>query len=191
MRRLLSFTVLIFAAAMIYSCSKAGKTIDFAQSSQQLIVGKWSLQHEKVVQYINGNVHQDTTYNSSPGNISRLQFNKDGSFSSISLYASGPFTGSLSSGAITTADSTAGVFSFAGANFNVSAPIAGLGSNSFAFGSVSTIANPAVFSAVSNSIKVTELTSIRLTLHTENIYTLTINQVTQTYKNECDYYFTR
>ncbi len=191
MRRLLTPMVLIFFAALVFSCSKGGKTIGVAQSSQQLIAGQWSLQQEKVVQYVNGKVQSDTSYNSSANNIARLQFNKDGTFHSISLYSTGPIGGNLSAAGVTTADSTAGVFSFAGTNFNVSAPIAGLGSSSFAFGTLTNNTNPAVFSPVTNTIKVTELTANRLTLHTENIYILVSSGTSQTYKNECDYYFSR
>ena len=189
MRRSLSYVVLIYAAALIFSCSKGGKTLGIAQSSQQLIAGQWSLQQQKVVQYLNGIVQLDTTYNTSANNVARIQFNKDGTFYSISFYSTN--TNNLSPGAVTTADSTAGVFSFAGTNFNVSAPIAGLGSGGFPVGALTTTVNPAVFTPVSNGISVMQLTSSRLTLHTENIYTLTSNQVTQTFKYECDYYFTR
>ena len=190
MRRSFTCVVLFYAAVMIISCSKGGKTIGFSQSSQQLIAGQWILQQQKVVQYVNSVARLDTTYNASQNNIAKIQFNKDGTFHSISLYSTGQYNGSLSASGVTTADSTAGVFSFAGTNFNVSAPIAGLGSGGFAFGTTITN-NPAVFTPVSNTITVTQLTASRLSLHTENIYTLTSNQVTQTFRNVCDYYFTR
>ena len=191
MRRLLTYIVLLYAAALIISCSKGGKTLGIPQSSQQLIAGQWSLQQQKVVQYLNGVVQLDTTYNTSLNNVARIQFNKDGTFYSISFYSTGTNSNNLSPGAVTTADSTAGVFSFAGTNFNVSAPIAGLGSSGFPVGLSTVTANPAVFTPVSNSITVTQLTASRLSLHTENIYTLSSNQVSQTFKYECDYYFTR
>jgi hypothetical protein len=191
MRRLFIFSLIVCASVFLFSCGKEGKSTGLSQSSQQLIVGRWSLQQQKVVQYIDGVVQTDTTYNTAPNNIARVQFNKDGTFSSISLYSSPEMNGGLSAGGVTTADSTSGVFNFAGTKFNVSAPLAGLGSGSFAFAGTTSYSTVSVFSSVSNSIQINELTVSRLKLHTENIYTLTNNNVTQTYKNEADYYYAK
>jgi len=191
MRRPIILLLFAIVISFIYSCGKDGKATGISQSSSQLIAGKWVLQQEKVVQYVNGAVHTDTSYKTASNNVATIQFNKDGTFNSISLYSSDESFGSLNPGQITTADSTSGVYSFAGTKFNVSAPLAGLGSGSIAFSSTTSYTTASVFSGVSNSIGITELTANRLSLHTENIYTLTNNNVTQTYKNECDYYYTR
>jgi hypothetical protein len=191
MRRLFIFLLLVFVSAFLYSCSKDGKANNVIPVQQQLIVGRWSLKQEKVVQYVDGVVNTDTTYNASSNNIASTQFNKDGTYSSVSLYSSS-VSGSrnLDQTPVTTADSTSGIYSFAGTKFSVSAPLAGLGSGSFAFAESTTAnATVAVFSALSNSITVKQLSVNRLNLHTENIYTLTNNKVSHTYKNECDYYY--
>jgi hypothetical protein len=191
MRRLSIFLLLVFISAFLYSCSKDGKANGVSQVQQQLIVGRWSLKQEKVVQYIDGTVSMDTAYNASSNNIAAAQFNKDGTYSSVSLYSSSVNGGlNLDQAPVTTADSTSGIYNFAGTKFSVSAPLAGLGSGSFAFAESTTAnATVAIFSAVSNSISVTQLSITRLNLHTENIYTLTNNNVSHTYKNVCDYYY--
>ena len=193
MRRAIILPLFAAVLAFIYSCGKDGKASTFSQSSAQLIAGKWSLQQEKVVQYVDGVVRIDTTYNTASNNVATVQFNKNGTFSSMSLYSSNESYANLNpSNAVTTADSTSGVFNFAGTKFSVSAPLAGLGSGSIAFsGTTISATSPMVFSSVSNSTEITKLTSNRLSLHTENIYSLTSNNITQTYKNECDYYYTR
>ena len=194
MRRLSILSLLVLTTAFLYSCNKDSKAGGLSQTQQQQIIGRWALTQQKVVQYVDGVVKTDTTYNASPNNIATAQFNKDGTYSSISLYSSG-VSGSLNTSQtpVTTADSTSGVYTFAGSKFSVSAPLAGLGSGSFAFAeSVSPNSNGSplgVFSAVSNSIEITQLTVSKLNLHTTNVYTLTNNNVSHTYRNEADYYY--
>ena len=158
---------------------------------QQEIIGRWTLAQQKVVQYVDGVVKTDTTYNAAPNNIARAQFNKDGTYSSVSVYSSevsGSFN--LSQPPVTTADSTSGVYTFSGTRFSVSAPLAGLGSGSFAFAeSVTPGSTFGVFSAVSNSIVINQLTVSKLNFHTVNVYTLTNNNISHTYRNEADYYY--
>ncbi len=161
---------------------------------QQEIIGRWTLAQQKVVQYVDGVVKTDTTYDAAPNNIARAQFNKDGTYSSVSVYSSEVTGGlNLSQPPVTTADSTAGVYTFSGTKFSVSAPLAGLGSGSFAFAeSVTPNSNGSsfgVFSAVSNSIVINQLTISKLNLHTVNVYTLTNNNISHTYRNEADYYY--
>jgi hypothetical protein len=191
-RRLSILSLVVLISAFLYSCNKDSKAVGLSQT--QAIVGRWTLTQQKVVEYVDGVVKTDTTYNAAPNNIARAQFNRDGTYSSVSVYSSeaiGSFN--LSQPPVTTADSTSGIYTFSGNRFSVSAPLAGLGSGSIAFAeSVSPNSNGSplgVFSAVSNSIVINQLTLSKLNLHTVNVYTLTNNNVSHTYRNEADYYY--
>ncbi|MGZ4000322.1 MAG: hypothetical protein ACXVIY_06830, partial [Mucilaginibacter sp.] len=107
---------------------------------------------------------------------------------SASAYAS-PAFGSLGGGLVNTADSTSGKFTFTGSTFSLSEPIAGL-----ATGATLTAINVStapVITPVSHSVSISQLTSQSLKIHTEYIYTYTVNNLSQTYKMDDDYYYTR
>ena len=191
MNRIYFLSILILATVFLNSCGKGGKTMGLTQSSQSLIVGKWTLQQEKYVQYIDGVKKQDTVINASQNNLALVQFNKDGTFTSTSSYLSGVATGSLNSGVSNASASTSGTYSFAGTVFSMSSYVTGLASGNSSFYGFTTATSIPVYSAVSSAMQINELTANRLNLHIEVIYTLTINSVPQTYKTVGDYFYTR
>ena len=158
-----------------------------------LIVGKWNLQQEKFMQYIDGIKKVDTSYTTSSLNISKAQFNSDGTYNCASHSISGNGSSSLAGGTIVVAsqDSTYGTYTLNGSALNLSSTLAGF-SNAAFFGSItaSTISTTNVF--VSRSFQVSELTSSKLTVHLELMYTNTnTSAVTQTFKDEEDLYYSK
>jgi hypothetical protein len=166
-----------------------------APDASALIVGKWNLQQEKTVQYVNNVMKKDTTYLTSPTNIANLQFNKDGTYHSAGHYVSGigspianPLNGGITS--ITAQDSTYGTYRIVNSSLNFSNFVAGLvsGTPSFYGTTVSTLPT---YTLISNTSQINELSTSKLNMHTEVVYSETLNSVTTTYKNETDFYYTK
>jgi len=188
MHRPYYFYLFVFVSVLFFSCKPDKNSVAPLQASQKMIVGTWTLQQERYSQYVDGQKQVDTTLNATEYNRAYVKFNGNGTFSSASIYAS-PNFGSLSGGLTSTADSTSGTFTFTGSTFSLSEPIAGL-----ATGSTLTAINVTtapVIKPVSHSVSIIQLTSQSLKVHTEYIYTYTVNNLSQTYKMDDDYYYTR
>jgi hypothetical protein len=192
MRRIYHLLVLLSATSCLFSC-KNGNEVSINPSSAKLIVGTWSLQQQHFVQYIGAAKYMDTTYMVSQNSSSQIQFNSDGTFASASEYRSNNNNTSLNgnSGAANLESNSNGTYSFTGTAFSISAPIAGFGSDGTAvYGTTATNYAP-VIAPISHLEQVTLLTSSKLTLHMEYVYSYTVNNVSQTYKMENDYYYSK
>src|SRR5581483_4033302 len=95
MNRKSLITLSLAACLGLFSCKKDGAASN--QSSQRLIVGKWTLQQQQFVQYVDGVKKVDTILNATPNSIASIQFNNDGTFNSSSAYSSGDL-GNLNAG---------------------------------------------------------------------------------------------
>jgi hypothetical protein len=144
---------------------------------------------------VDGQVQVDTTMNASANNRAYLQFNSNGTFSSAGLYSSAN-VGSSSlnlenpgSQPVTAVDSTSGTFAFTGSVLSLSAPVAGLAGGSTLTSMYVSMAP--VITPVSHSVSISQLSASSLQIHTEYIYTYTVNSSSQTYKMDDDYAYTR
>jgi|SRR3569833_282937 len=188
MRHFYHFCLFLFASILFFACKPDKNGVVPLQASQKMIVGTWAMQQEHYTQYIDGVKQQDTTVNATDYNRAYIKFNGNGTFSSAGVYTSADM-GSLSGGLVNAADSTSGTFSFTGSALSLSEPIAGLVMNA-SFGVVSTITAP-VITPVSHAVSISQLTAAALKIHTEYIYTYSVNSSSQTYKMEDDYYYTK
>jgi hypothetical protein len=161
------------------------------QSQTSLIIGQWTLQQEKYVQYVDAVKTQDVILNASSNNIATVQFNKDGTFASASVYSSDPTTSGLGSLPANVSAATTGTYGFADNLFHMSPYVTGLASGDAGFyGFITTSSIPA-YSPVSNTVKINQLTASDLNMHIEVVYTLTSDNVVQTYKTVGDYYYSK
>ncbi|MFB9842989.1 lipocalin family protein [Mucilaginibacter ginsenosidivorans] len=191
MRKFYFLLLAVSVPICMASCGKGGNNVAPSQLQVNLIVGKWSLQQEKYVQYIDAIERQNVTMTTSANNIATVQFNKDGTFASASTYTSDP---AANPGAGPTSESatTHGTYSFSDNSFHMSAPyVTGLADGTVgSYGFAGNVAIP-TYSAVSNSVVINELTANSLKLHIEVVYTLTVNNVTDTYKTIGDYSYSK
>ena len=187
MRRIYLSAVSVLLFIGFFSCKKDNGKPYIPVSAANLIVGKWVLQSEHSVEYIDDVKKMDTIMSASQNSYADLQFNSNGTFTVSGMYTI-PGSGSLSSGASVGSYTGTGTYSFAGSNFSMEGTLLGFESGG-AFGAIST-AVP-VITPVSHSAQVTEVTTTSLVMHTEVIYTYTLNNTSQTYKLENDLSYTR
>lgn len=178
------------------SACQHGSGNSVAPDASALIVGKWNLQQEKTVQYVNGVVKTDTTYLTSPTNVANLQFNMGGTYHSASHYVSeigSPIANPLNGGVTYTAaqDSTYGTYSIKNTSLNFSALVAGFASGATPSFYGTTVSTLPTYALISNTSQINELSTSKLTMHTEVVYSETLNSVVTTYKNEIDFYYTK
>ena len=190
MRRTYTSVVLALLMCSLFACQKGGTSNSGIQSAP--IVGKWNLQQQKIVQYIDGVKQVDTSVMASSTNFGHLKFNNDGTFNSASFSISITGIGGLGSGNsnMTSQDSTYGTYTYVkGSIFDISAPIAGLNYGVSAVFNTTT-AVP-IFTLVSKSSQINQLTTTNLNIHTEYIYTGTTTTDSKTYKSEQDFYYVK
>jgi hypothetical protein len=186
------FIVCVLACGLSACHPSSGNNLTPTPSA--LIVGKWNLQQQKTEQYINGALKTDTTYLTSATNVANLQFNKDGTYHSVSRFVAEigtPIANPLNGGVSYTAgqDSTYGIYNITNTSLNFSAFVAGfITSGPASFGTTTTIP---VFTLISNTSQINELTTSKFNMHTEVVYTEAVNNETTTYKNEIDSYYTK
>ena len=185
MRRTCILLILLSVAGFISACQNDGKGVTPTLNTT-LLTGKWNLQQQKMVQYLDGVKKIDSTFTASSQSAAHLQFNKDGSFNSAGFTITGiATTGSLGGGITSVArDSTYGTYSLASSALKLSEHIAGISSGPFSFFSNTSVS---VFTPVSYTVQVNQLTSSSLSLHAEYIATVTQNGITQTFKDDEDY----
>jgi hypothetical protein len=189
------FYTLILASLLVCgfsACQKGSGSVPY--NASKLIVGKWNLQQQKTVIYVNGVKQVDTSYSTSVFNTANARFNSDGTFSSVG-YFHYPGTGSdpLAIGLNNVAgiDSTYGTYSIVNSSLNISQAMAGF-SNMIGFYDASTAANTLhPVNVVSRSSRINQLTSSRFNLHYELVYNIVINDAGSSYKEEEDYYYVR
>ncbi len=158
-----------------------------------MLVGKWSLQTQKIVQYINGQQQPPISLAASNKNAAYAQFNQDGTYTSVSLYNSDGI-GSTQLSAVYGEQTLGGNYSFSGSAFSLStAGLAGLSDDVLVPPSSNTtvITSIPTIKIISQSAQITQLTSSVLTLHTEYTTLQTIASVNTNYKYVQDYYYTR
>jgi|GEM_PF-872515 len=188
MRYFYHFCLFLFASILLFACKPDKNSVTPLQSSQKMIVGTWAMQQEHYTQYVDGVKRQDTTVNATEYNRAYIKFNGNGTFSSAGVYSS-PDLGNLSGGLVNAADSTSGTFSFTGSALSLSEPIAGLATVS-SFSGV-TVTTAPILTPVSHAVSISQLTTAVLKIHTEYVYTYSVNSSSQTYKMEDDYYYTK
>jgi len=174
----------VFASLCLCSCKADKKGVAPLAGSQELIAGTWILQQEHQVQYVDGQQGADTTLNATANNRAYVLFNSNGTFRSAGAYVA-----LTPGGPVNATDSTSGAFSITGISLSLSEPIAGL-----AAGGAPTALNVSsapVITPVSHSAALSELSSATLQIHTEYIYTYTVNNVSQTYTIDDDYTYAR
>lgn len=191
MRKFYFSILLLSVSVLLLSCGKDNKAERLSQLQMKLIVGKWALQQEKFVQYVDAIERQNVTMNTSSNNVAAVQFNNDGTFASTSAYTSDPST-ALGAGLTSESAATHGTYSFNNNVFHMSAPyVTGLAAGTA--GSYGFVGNTSIptYSPVSNSVVINELTASSLKLHIEIVYTLTSNNTVQTYKTVGDYNYSK
>ena len=192
MNKLFCSFILCGLIASLSAC-QSEKGNDSTPQNSKLILGKWSLQQQKSVQYIDDVMKTDTTFEITKSNVAYLQFNSNGTYNSVSHYiaqAGPPLT--LGNGTIVAAnDTTFGTYNIANTDLQLSSSIAGFISSTFSYGAT-TISTPLpIFAIVSNTSQINTLTVSNLNIHSELIYSTTANGVNTIYKNEFDYYYTK
>lgn len=188
------FYVPLFASLLICgftACQKGGDG-GTPYNASNLILGKWSLQKQKISIYVNGVVQLDTTCERSFTNSSQAQFNKDNTFGSIVTWGPGGYTDhSGNANAVAAVISTTGTYRIVNSSLNTSAALAGLYNwEAVGFSDATNFAIQPT-NVVSSSSQITLLTSSQFNLHYELVYNIIINNVTTNYKEEDDYYYTR
>ncbi len=149
-------------------------------SNYQLIVGKWTLQRQRVVFHIDSTQTMDSTYTPSIDNRVDIQFNPDNSFVNIKYYPIGG--GNTGEGGLT------GLYGFSGSAFSMtSRGIQGLrsGDPEFADDAMGNLGTPVL---LAYSINVNQLTINELDI--EIVYTYSYNYA-QHFKAESYYYFSK
>ena len=195
MNKLSYIFILLLVVCGLAACHP-GSGNNITPTPSALIVGKWNLQQQKTVQYVNGVMKVDTTYLASSNSIANLQFNKDGSYHSASHFVSeigSPIANPLNGGITYTAaqDSTAGTYSIKNTSLNFSALVAGFASGATPSFYGTTVSTLPTYTLISNTSQINELSTSKLNMHTEVVYSATLNSVVITYKNEIDFYYTK
>ncbi|MFI5162942.1 MAG: hypothetical protein ACHQHN_16795 [Sphingobacteriales bacterium] len=188
MARIYSLSVLSLICLTLFSCQKESKKAVVPPSSEQLIVGKWVLQTEHSVQYVDGVKKLDTVYNASANSYVVMQFKSNDTVTTAGVYASGD-PGNLNAGISVENFSGESVYKFVNNVFSMTGPVSGFG-NGAVYGFRTTTGVP-VISAVSNVVQINELTTTNLALHSEYVYTYTLNATTQTFKLVNDLSYTK
>jgi len=181
------FNLLLCLALIVYSLPGCHKNNNTGPSAQTLIVGSWNLQQEHLVQYIDAVKKTDTTYLAATNSKALLKFDATGNYTSASAFytvsASGPVAASI------TQD---GIYKFTGEDFSLSEGVTGFGHViGFYQSTTVTSAEVPVVTAVSHAAQIKHITTSALDLHTEVIFTVTVNGVLKNYKVEEDYSYTR
>ena len=171
----------------ISACSKGGS--DSAGSQAKLLIGKWNLQQQKLVSYIDNVKQKDTIYLASVNQAGVIRFNKDYTYNSACYFNQLPngSTGSLNT--YTAQDSTYGTYKINATDLDLNNGIAGF--DGFAFYTSTSGAQPPTISNIIRSSKIIMLTSSKLNIHTELTYSINMAADSKNYKSQDDYYYTK
>ena len=155
-------------------------------STQITIAGKWILQKQTYVQYVNDVKQVDTVCLASDTTAANVQFNADKSFKSIGIYLS-----KNPNNPANAETEVSGTYTASNSALTVSNTMAGL----LFFPAIYTLAtNYNINTAITNQLHTSKLnakTSSTLSIHTEDSYTATANSVSTTYKMVNDFYYTK
>ena len=194
MCKLYYFFLVCLTLSVLTACKKGSNGNNISPNASSLILGKWNLQKQKSVIYVNGAVKTDTTYFASFTEVSRAQFNRDNTFNSVGLWRAfitgGNNLGS-GTGEVAGQDSTAGTYSIVNSSLNINAALAGFANMLGFYDAASSSGTVSPVNVVSRASQINTLTSSKFNLHFELIYNTIVNNVTTNYKEEEDYYYTR
>ena len=182
MKRFISLSLALITILSFSACHKNNTTPNL----QATIIGKWTLQKQNYVQYINNVKQVDTVCVAADTLAANVQFNADKSFKSVGVFfstnprntfdeeaqVSGTYTASYS--ALTVSNTMAGLIFFTA--------VYGTTANNLP---ATTVTNPV------HTSKLNSITSNTLSIHTEDSYTATINSVSTNYKVVNDFYYTK
>jgi hypothetical protein len=182
MKRIAYLSLALIIMITFGACHKSST----APSVQLTIAGKWNLQKQTYVQYVNDVKQVDTVCLASDTTAANVQFNADKSFKSIGIYLSkNPNNPSNAETEVT------GTYTASNSAVTVSNTMAG-----FLF--FPAVYNPAtnynVNTAITNqrhTSKLNAITSTTLSIHTEDSYTATASSVSTNYKMVNDFYYTK
>lgn len=194
MSKLCYFFLVCLLLSGLMACQKGGNGNSISPNASSLILGKWNLQQQRSVYYVNGAIQLDTTYSASFSNISYARFNKDNTFNSVGMWRSFITGGNnLGSGTASVAgiDSTSGTYSIASSNLNINAALAGFDTMVGFYDASSSSGTISPVNVISRSSDITVLTSSKFNVHFELIYNTIVNNVTTNYKEEEYYYYSR
>jgi len=182
MRKLYFLTVAFLVMTCLFACKKEN-------NPAATITGKWNLQQQNSVQYVDGVKTIDTILFASSNNASNINFSKDGTYTSLSVFTS--IDNNLG-GTAASSNQQSGTYNYSGSSFSLSSGVAGFNNfiGFFATTMTAESTTPAI-TPISYVTKVVQLTSSKLTLHTETNFTGTYNSVSKTYKVVYDLYYTR
>jgi hypothetical protein len=167
------------------ACHKGNGTMG-TTTQKAMLLGKWNLQQQHTVLYVDGVKQSDTTLTASAANISNVQFDANGSFASAAVAVFGQ-TGNLSGGLQTAVDSVKGTYSISASSFELSAPVAGFISSGASF---STGPVP-VMTLVSHTDQISKISAASLTLHLEYLINYSTPASTSLHKSVVDYYYNK
>ncbi len=176
----LSFVLIIMMA--FSACHKNATT----PNTQPTIVGKWILQKQSYVQYVNDVKQVDSVCLASDTTAANVQFNADKSFKSIGIYLS-----KIPNNPANTETNVTGTYTASNSALTVSNTLAGI----IFFPAIYTLAthynlNTVITNELHTS-KLNAITSNSLSIHTEDSYTATGNSVSTNYKMVNDFYYTK
>jgi hypothetical protein len=169
------FLLFSIAIACFCSCGKDNT------SPQYSIVGKWNLQQQHVVMYLDKVKITDTILAASSTTYATAQFNQDGTFNSMAVYR--PDNTSLLQNPGPSSANTTGSYSYSGGVFTLVPGLAGW----FSFG----VGSSSPPTGVSSSIQITQLTASKLAVHTEGTFTVTYNNGSHAYDQLFDFYYSK
>jgi hypothetical protein len=177
----LSYFSLFFIVLLGFSA--CGNKDNSTPNYQTMIVGKWNLQREVYVQYINNAKQVDTTCIAADTVYSNVQFNADKTFKSLSIR----FSKSLNLSSPDDETNTSGTYTVSGTSFTLSESIGGI---YFHSGGIVITGFP-VYTNINTTAQLNKLTANSMYIHIENDYTETANNVSTDYKITNDLYYTK
>jgi hypothetical protein len=182
MKRIAYLSLALITVINFSACHK-NSTVPGMQAT---IVGKWNMQKQTYVQYVNDIKQVDTVCLASDTTAANVQFNADKSFKSIGIYLS-----NNSNNPSNAESEVSGTYTDSNSAVTVSNTMAGF----LFFPAVYNLAtNYNINTAITNQLhtsKLNAITSTTLSIHTEDSYTATGNSVSTNYKMVTDFYYTK
>jgi hypothetical protein len=182
MKRLAHLSLALITMIAFGACHKNSTT----PTVQAKIVGKWTLQKQSYVQYLNDVKQVDTVCLASDTTAANVQFNTDKTYKSAGVYVSKNLNNPANAETAVT-----GTYTATNSAVTVSNTMAGLLFFPAVYGlSTSYNVNTAITNQLHTS-KLNYITSNTLSIHTEDSYTATANSVSTNYKAVNDFYYTK
>jgi hypothetical protein len=180
MRKINFLFVSILLISCVLACKKDSKQAALLNSNYELIFGKWTLQKQHVVIYVDSSKTIDTIYTPSVDDRAEIQFNSDNSYVNTKYYPTG--NGNIGQGALV------GLYGFTGSAFSMSNNgIVGLRNGNPAFSDAINTSSATIL--LSYSIKINQLTTSNLDIHL--VYVYSYNYGIQNFTAESDFYFNK